>query len=251
MPTLDEIYNQEKRKTDIAVNKFNAESERVFKRVQSLAVVGLAGLTPDSILEYDLRWREILRDAGYYDMVNELVDKDFNNLFKGTKEAFTAGGYDALFTEDDANKIHAMKQLHREEFIRLAETTGIEIKTQLFQYSIGDTPLPDITAGILAKLQDTDLERYAKTYALTAVKDYQQAVIDVMGKNVGEGVWVYVGVNDDKTRPYCKDILQDNKYYTESEMNRLKNDTRRDFNCRHRFYKMKKKEAEELGYKDS
>lgn len=251
MPTLDEIYNQEKKKIDASVSKFNNESDKVFKRVQSLAVVGLAGLSPDSILEYDLRWREILRDSGYYDMVNELVDKDFNQLFKGTREAFSAGGYDALFTEDDANKIHALKQLHRDEFARLAENTGLEIKTELFKYSIADTALADVTAGILEKLEDTDFARYAKTYALTAIGDYQQTIIDVMAKGVGEGVWVYVGVNDDVTRPYCKQILQDNKYYTESEMNRLKSDGRRDYNCRHRFYKMKLKEAEEIGYQNS
>lgn len=251
MPTLDEIYNQEKKKTDSAVNKFNKKSDKVFKRVQALAVVGLAGLSPNDILSYDLKWREVLRDSGYYDMVNELVDKDFNKLFKGTREAFSAGGYDALFTTDDANKIQALKQLHREEFARLAENTGLEIKTELFKYSIADTPFEDVTAGILAKLEDTDFARYSKTYALTAIGDYQQTVIDVMAKDVGEGVWVYVGVNDDATRPYCKDILSKNKHYNESEMNRLKSDSRRDYNCRHRFYKMKKEEAEESGYQDN
>lgn len=248
MPTLDEIYNQEKRKTDSAVNKFNKKSDKVFKKVQALAVVGLAGLSQDDILSYDLKWREVLRDSGYYDMVNELVDKDFNKLFKGTRQSFSAGGYDALFTIDDANKIQALKQLHRQEFIRLAEVTGVEIKTELFKYSIADTPFEDVTAGILAKLEDTDFARYSKTYALTAIGDYQQSVIDVMGKGVGDGVWVYVGVNDGATRPYCKNILGQNKYYNESEMNVLKNDSRRDYNCRHRFYKMKEEEAKASGY---
>ena len=251
MPTLDEIYNQERGKIDGFVSQFDAESEKVFKRVQGLAVAGLAGLSQDDILSYDLKWRDVLRDAGYYKMVNQLVDSNFNELFKGTRQAFKAGGYDALFTADDINKIQILKQLHRDEFIRLAEDAGLQIKRDLFRYSIADTSLSDITANILEQLGDSDLAKYSKTYALTAVGDYQQAVIDVMAKNVGEGKWVYVGVNDGVTREFCKGILAENKAYTESEMNAIKGDSRRDYNCRHKFYKMNSREVAASGYKDS
>ncbi len=251
MPTLDEIYNQEQGKINGFVGQFDAESEKVFRRVQGLAVAGLAGLSQDDILSYDLKWRDILRDSGYYQMVNKLVDSNFNELFKGTRQAFKAGGYDALFTADDVNKIQILKQLHRDEFIRLAEDAGLEMKRELFRYSIADTNLADMTAGIIEKLADSDLAKYSKTYALTAIGDYQQAVIDVMAKNVGDGKWVYVGVNDGKTRAFCRRILGEGKAYNESEMNAIKGDSSRNYNCRHRFYKMKPREVAAGGYKDT
>jgi len=248
MPTLDSIYNKEKSRINSFVKGFDKEADEVFKRVQRLATAQLAGLSTDDILKYEFAWRNVLRDAGYYKMVNSLIDDRFNEMFEGTQEAFKANGYDAIFTADDAKKIQILKNMKREQFAKLADDIGLSVKRELYKYAISDASLDDMVKGLEQTLVDSDLAKYSKTYALTAIGVFQQELIDLMGKGVGEGVWVYVGVRDDKTREYCRHILDKNKCYNDAEKNALERDSRRAYNCRHRFYKMKPEEARAGGY---
>jgi hypothetical protein len=248
MPTLDSIYNKEKGKVDGFIRKFDNEADAVFKRVQRIATAQLAGLSTDDILSYEFAWRNTLRDAGYYKMVNSLIDDQFNDMFEGTQKAFKTNGYDALFTADDAKKIQILKNMKREQFIKLADDIGLSVKRELYKYAISDASLDDMVKGLQQQLADSDLAKYSKTYALTAIGSFQQELIDLMGKAVGEGVWVYVGVKDDKTREYCSHLLRENKCYDDAKKNSLERDSRRNYNCRHRFYKMKREEAKAGGY---
>jgi len=248
MPTLDTIYNKEQDRIDGFIKGFDKEADAVFKRVRRIATAQLAGLSTDNILSYEFAWRNALRDAGYYKMVNSLIDDRFNEMFGGTQEAFKTNGFDALFTAEDAAKIQIIKNMKRAQFAALADEVGLSVKRELYKYAISDASLADMVAGLEQTLDDSDLAKYSKTYALTAIGDFQQELIDLMGKGVGEGVWVYVGVKDDKTREYCSHLLRDNKCYDDAKKNELERDSRRAYNCRHRFYKMKKEEAKANGY---
>ena len=248
MPTLDSIYNKEQGRIDGFINQFDGEAEEVFKRVQRIAQAQLAGISTDDILNYEFAWRDSLKQAGYYDLVNDLIDKQFDQMYKGTTQAFTAGGFETMFTAEDAIKIQTLKNMKRNQFLRLADDVGLTVKRELYKYAISDASLVDMVAGLEQTLDDSDLAKYSKTYALTAIGDFQQELIDLMGKGVGEGVWVYVGVKDDKTREYCSHLLRDNKCYDDAKKNELERDSRRAYNCRHRFYKMKPEEALSSGY---
>jgi len=248
MPTLDSIYNKEQSKVDGFIKGFDSEADAVFKRVKRIATAQLAGLSTDDILGYEFAWRNTLRDAGYYKMVNSLIDDRFNEMFDGTQKAFKANGFDALFTAEDAKNIQIIKNMKREQFTKLADDIGLSVKRELYKYSISDASLSDMVAGLEQTLADSDLARYSKTYALTSIGEFQQELIDLMAKGVGDGVWVYVGVKDDKTREYCSHLLSENKCYDDSKKNSLERDSRRSYNCRHRFYKMKREEANASGY---
>ncbi len=76
-------------------------------------------------------------------------------------------------------------------------------------------------------------------------------MIDLRAADIDEGVWVYVGVNDGRTRDFCRNVLKRNRCYNDSQKSRIENDPDREYNCRHRFYKMSKEEAEANGYKCS
>ena len=248
MPTLDTIYNQEKNRIDGFIKQFDDEAEEVFKRVQLIAQSKLAGLSPDDILNYEFAWRDTLKEAGYYDLVNNLVDDQFNEMYKGTVDVFSEGGYETMFTADDAKKIQILKQMKRDQFIRFADDIGLEVKRELYKYSISDASLVDMTAGIAQTLADSSLAKYSKTYALTAIGEFQQELIDLRAKDVGAGVWVYVGVNDGATRDFCSGLLVNNLCYNDERKNELERNPKRAYNCRHRFYKMKKEEAKANGY---
>ena len=248
MPTLDKIYNKEQDRIDGFIKGFDKEADAVFKRVRRIATAQLAGLSTDNILSYEFAWRNALRDAGYYKMVNSLIDDRFNEMFGGTQEAFKTNGFDALFTAEDAAKIQIIKNMKRAQFAALADEVGLSVKRELYKYAISDASLVDMTKGIAQTLAGSDLAKYSKTYALTAIGEFQQELIDLRAKDVGDGVWVYVGVNDSATRQYCSGLLAKNKCYNDSKKNELEGNPKRRYNCRHRFYKMKKEEAKANGY---
>ena len=249
MPTLDAIYNQSQSEVDAFVRQFEGEMEKVFDRVRRIAQANLAGLSPDDVLQYEFVWRQSLQEAGYYTLVNDLIDTQFDKIYAGTLDAFEAGGLSTAFTTDDATKIQILKQMKRDFFIRLGDDVGLSVKRELYKYVISDASVADMTAGIAQTLDGSNLAKYSNTYARTAIKDFQQEVIDLRAADIEDGVWVYVGVNDGRTRRFCRNVLKRNRYYDDSDKNRIENDQDRAYNCRHRFYKMDKEEAEANGYK--
>lgn len=251
MPTLDSIYNQSQAEVDKFVKQFEGEMEKVFDRVRRIAQANLAGLSQDDILQYEFIWRQSLKQAGYYTLINDLIDTQFDSIYSGTLKAFDAGGLKTAFTADDAQKIQILKQMKRDFFIRLGDDVGLGVKRELYKYAISDASLNTMTAGIAETLEGSNLARYSNTYARTAIKDFQQEVIDLRAKDIEGGVWVYVGVNDGRTRDFCRHVLKRNRYYDDSGKSRIENDNDRAYNCRHRFYKMDKQEAEANGYKSN
>ena len=251
MPTLDAIYNQSQGEVDAFVKQFDGEIEKVFERVRRIANAQLAGLSTDDVLQYEFIWRESLKEAGYYTLVNDLIDKQFDKIYAGTLDAFEAGGLKTAFTADDATKIQILKQMKRDFFIRLGDDVGLSVKRELYKYAISDASINDMTVGIAQTLEGSNLAKYSQTYARTAIKDFQQEVIDLRGADIEDGVWVYVGVSDGRTRDFCRHVLKRNRFYDDSDKNRIENDQDRAYNCRHRFYKMSKEEAEDSGYKSN
>jgi hypothetical protein len=249
MPTLDAIYNQSQADVDTFVSQFDGEIEKVFERVKRIAQANLAGLSQDDILRYEFIWRQSLEQAGYYTLVNDLIDTQFDSIYSGTLKAFDAGGLKTAFTVDDANKIQILKQMKRDFFIRLGDDVGLSVKRELYKYAISNASLDTMTAGISETLAGSNLAKYSQTYARTAIAGFQQEVIDLRSADINEGVWVYVGVNDGRTRDFCRHVLRRNRYYDDSDKSRIENDQDRAYNCRHRFYKMDKQEAEANGYK--
>ncbi len=248
MPTLDAIYNQSQADIDKFIKQFDGEVEKIFESVRRIATANLAGLSPDDVLEYEFVWRESLKQAGYYDLINELIDKQFDSIYAGTLQAFDAGGLATAFTADDAVKIQMLKQMKRDFFIRLGDDVGLAVKRELYKYVISDASVDTIAAGIAQTLDGSNLAKYSQTYARTSIQEFQQEVIDLRAADIDDGVWVYVGVNDGRTRDFCRRVLNDNSCYNDSEKSRIESDQDRAYNCRHRFYKMSKEEAEANGY---
>jgi len=249
MPTLDAIYNQSQKEVDAFILQFEGEVEKVFERVKRISQSKLAGLSQDDVLKYEFIWRESLQEAGYYELVNDLIDKQFDSVYSGTIKAFDAGGLKTAFTAQDAQKIQILKQMKRDFFIRLGDDVGLSVKRELYKYAISDASIDTMTTGIAQTLEGSNLAKYSKTYARTAVQEFQQEVIDLRAADIDDGVWVYVGVSDGRTRDYCRNVLKRNKFYDDGDKNRIENDQDRAYNCRHRFYKMDKQEAEANGYK--
>jgi len=144
------------------------------------------------------------------------------------------GGFNARYTNDDLNKIIQLKALQLQQFDSLANETSIKIQQGLYKYVLSNAKQYQIHQQLKKDLQGSNLAKYSTTLANTAIGEFQQSVIDIKAQDL-DGVWIYVGVNDSKTRDFCKNILKNNNYYTNDQKLRIQNDPDRKYNCRHRL----------------
>ena len=245
--TLNEVYNKQQDTAQQLYTSFDSRFDAVFANIISLATARLSGLNANDVLEYELVWQEILSEAGYYELVSEYVDISFDDVYDNTLKAFSTVGLATAFTESDLTKINILKSMHKEFFLKIGDDIGLTVKKHLYNYAISDASVSQMALNISKDIKDTGLAKYSKTYARTAITNYQQEVINVRSADE-DGVWVYVGVSDGKTRPFCSKLLRANKYYTTAEKNKYERDEDREFNCRHRFYLVSKDWAEDENY---
>lgn len=246
--TLGQVYSNQNRTATQLTTSFDVEFDRVFARVVATAQARLGGMSETDILAYDLVWAEVLDEAGYYDLVDDYIDVSFDDVYDDTLKAFNTVGLSTAFTEDDLVKIQNLKTLHKEFFYKIGADIGLSVKKNLYSYAIAGASLAQITQNIRVDIEDSGLKRYASTYARTAITNYQQEVINTRSSDL-DGVWIYEGVVDSKTRPFCRRLMNRGNFYTDSEKNKLENDSDREYNCRHRFYKVSKEWAKDNGYK--
>lgn len=244
--SLQEQYNQQTKITDASLKKFNKEIKKVLDTVRGSTIALLGTIPQKSILSYELVWRKQLKAAGYYKLVDNFINKQFSLAIKHSQQVFQLSGKPILFNSDDLFKIKVLKQIKIDFFNQLADSVGLTIKKELFKYSISDASVATMTKSIKDTLIGSKLASYAGTYATTAIGEFQQEVLDI--KAPDDSVWVYVGVEDGNTRPFCSRILADNQCYTTSEKDRLANNSERAYNCRHRFYPLSAEDAKEEGY---
>lgn len=248
MSVIDDIYNKQFNKAEKLISEFEGELSKVLDRVNRLSIAQLSALSPDEILSFNEVWQGILRDAGYYDLVDSYITVSFDSFYDDTLKAFEAAGLSTAWSANDAQSMDALKTMKRDFFIALGDDAGKSVQKELYRYALADANINEMTQAISESIDNINLKRYANTYARTAIQEYQQEIIDIRSADIDEGVWVYVGVNDGATRPFCKHVLEENTCYTDSEKLKLENDPAREFNCRHRFYKMSKDKALDLGY---
>lgn len=247
MSILDNIYNQLDAKIDIEVDLFNREIISVLKKTEALALVRLKDLDQSNVLQYDLIWRDILNEAGYYDLIRSYVNSSYDSIYKDLNAMFAEVGLSAALSSDDIQALNALKQIDIQYFAALGDDVGLTLKRKLANYVVGGLSADDLALQLKRDLSNTDLERYANTYAQTSISKYNQSVINMKSQEF-DGVHIYVGVNDSKTRDFCKCVLNQNKYYNNADKIQLENDSRRQYNCRHLFLKVSQEYAIDNGY---
>lgn len=247
MNTLSTLHTRAQASNDAYIKSFNDDIEKVFKKVSTLTIANLKGITINDVLSYELYFRKSLQKAGYYRLVNNLIDTQFNHIAAGTSDMFKAGGLKSAFTKENLAQLKVLKDMKRNLFTRIGDDAGLAVKRELYKYVISDSSLSVMANGIADHLPNTNLVRYSNTYARTAIGEFQQDVIDVRAQDM-DGVWIYVGVADDRTRDYCNEVLADGRYYDDTEKADVENNPERAYNCRHRLYAVSLEYAKEEGY---
>lgn len=245
MATLDSIIESMDRNNQQLSTTFNSRLDRIFTDVIRLSQIRIAqqGLTKDSALQFDLVFNNILRDSGYYNLVNEYIDNGYDKNYSNILAAFEEVGLSTAFRAEQLADIQALKQLDLEYFNTLGIETGRLAKANLYKYVVGGLSADTIALQIAADLKNSNLDRYAKTYAQTAIQNFNQAVIDMQSAGL-DGVWTYTGVKDRKTRDFCRCVLAQNAYYNNKDKAKIQSDKRRQYNCRHIFLLVSREFAE-------
>jgi len=244
---VDKIVDLINAKLDREMTLFNFEFEKILLEIKKLVQIRAVELYKYP-LKFDFAFQQILHDTGYYDLVNKFIDNSYDKTYGEIIALFKAGGLTVAFSVEDLEAIRAIKSLDLDFFSQIGLNASQSLKADLYKYSLSDISKKDIIGNISKSLEDTDLARYSKTYAETAISNFNQSVIDLKSAGVTGEVYVYVGVRDKKTRSFCRCVLNHNKYYDKSNASRLKTDKRRAYNCRHIILPISLKDAKDDGY---
>ena len=249
MADFEQILKSIDDNLDAEVNLFNHQLESILKTVNELVSVRAVELysTP---LEFDFAMQQILQEAGYYDLVNDFIDDSYDKNYNEIISLFEAGGLAATFTADDIQSIKAIKQLDLDFFDDIGKQASSKLKADLYKYRLSDLSTKDMVENIKESLADTSLVKYSSTYAETSISNFNQSIIDLKSVDVINEVYIYRGVKDKKTREFCRCLVNQRKYYDKSDANKIKNDSKRRFNCRHIIVPVSLEYAIAQGYKE-
>lgn len=223
---------------DTAINSFDGSLQEVFVEVRRIISEWIITNNIDirTSLEFDKAFNDALTQAGYYDLVNEFVDKDYNQMFGLIQDGFAIGGINVAFNTIDLEKIMALKALDINKFSVLASTAGTSLRESLVKYAMSNYTKLDMVRELQTEFEGTNLFKHSKTIADSAITQFHQSVINIKAADIGDLVWVYRGkAIDGKTRDFCKCIINAKKYYDSSDKATLENNSKRKYNCRHWF----------------
>ena len=243
-------HERQQKAVEEIVKKFDGKMTKVIAEVQRLLNRYFmdTNINPRTSLQFDTVMNQILQEAGYYTLVNQMIDDDYNELFSLVQSGFKAGGFDITYTANDLQLVQALKRIQADKFSVVGSTAGTTLRENLYRYSLSDYTKDQMAAQIALDLEGTNLARHSGTLARTAIGEYQQSVIDIEAEDL-DGVWLYVGVSDGKTRDFCQCVLNKKAYFDKATKNRIESDPKRKYNCRHRLRMVTKEYAENAGFK--
>ena len=246
------LHEEQQLAVEAILTSFDSDMARVIAEIEKLLNRYVLSGTIDttSALSFDIAFNNILQEAGYYDLVNRMVDTDYDELFALITEGFKDGGLAMVYKADDLQRVMALKALQVNKFSVVGSTAGTSLRENIFKYALSNYTLEDMQSQIMEDFKGTNLVKYSKTLANTSIKEFQESMIDIGAEDL-DGVWVYVGVKDSNNRDFCRCVLSKNAYYDDSEKNKLKYDKDRQYNCRHRFRMVTEDYAKASGYKKS
>lgn len=242
-------HEEQEQLIDSIIDRFDNDIAIVLLEVEKALndILLTYGINETTALEFQNIFINMLVQVGYYDKVNDLIDNKFDEIYSLIRQGFNESGLNVRYTNEDLIKIKALKELQLNQFNNLANDTATKIQQGLYKYTLSNASLYQIQKQLQEDFKNTNLAKYSTTLARTAIGDFQQSVIDLKAQDLN-CVWIYVGVNDKLTRPFCKSVLHDHKYYNDSQKLEIQNNPLRKYNCRHRLRAVSLDYAKENGY---
>ena len=197
---------------------------------------------------------QALEEAGYRDVVFRAADEPLDRL---ARQILTAAGPTAQAVEIGAFDLDALVALKEIRFAELLQV-GEEIAVQLWRITVdgvlGTRPVLDLVDD-LADLLDISA-RQARTVYDTAVSTFSRQVGQLGTTGAPDEAFLYVGPDDEKTRPFCEDRVD--KVYSRAAIDAMDNGqlpnvmlTAGGFNCRHAWKRVSPLDTELVALTDT
>lgn len=198
--------------------------------------------------------RQAIDEAGLDEAISPLLDI-YRDELENIEELFQlTANKPVLFSQADEQVI---EQLVNFEIDR---TRG-----QIFQYAeeLKSVIMRSVLTGTAPKVSDLHEEigdsylNSLETELVTSVSGFVQSVNNQKAEEAGLNLFLYVGPDDDATRPFCDSVLHDREppIYTKEEIEEMDNDQGLDvfvygggYNCRHQWSALDLETAKSLGY---
>lgn len=174
-----------------------------------------------------------LERAGFEDLVTRAVDEPLDELarrlLRGVPQPLTAYDLDALV---------ALKEIRLAELLQVGADIGVQLWRVVVDGVLGVRPVDDLVDDI-ADMLDVS-EKWARQVYDTAVSTFSRQVGQIGTTGEDDELFLYVGPNDAKTRPFCVDLV--GEVHTRAEIDAMDNGqlpnvmlTGGGYNCRHQW----------------
>ena len=186
---------------------------------------------------------EILVREGLYERIGGLLNEEYQKALETSYEQYLRlyPKKAFQFSGDSLSRLQAVQALDLETFGGVASDLANELTKAVIQYQYGSASRDGLLEAITSKVETAD--RHLKTQFQTALFGYYQEANNRIAEDAGLDLFVYVGPDDDLTRPFCQDVLADErqeKGWTQEEIMALDNGTGlpvfqygAGWNCRH------------------
>lgn len=191
----------------------------------------------------------IFLESGYFEEIGNLVNEGYqrviNESFLQYQELF---GENFQFSEVSLSRIQSLKELDISQFEKLTDDAEELITREVINTQFGAISVKDAIEE-MTQIIDGKLVRYANTWVNTAIQGVYSESNVMLALDNGFEQFLYVGVMDQLTRPFCRMYLGETK--TMPQWNKLNKDPvragqpnpvsiyRGGYNCRHQFVAVK------------
>jgi hypothetical protein len=247
------------------LNKHEADQEARLSQIISRLELTIARSLSDIASELDqdvqanrslviLRFREILRQRGYNTTLAEfdqlfaeelrLIQREFKEIGISEEQMF------ANLSIDQLDQVMRFQELVLENKL---DSLIDDAEGRMFLSLLSGTPLdPSLEEQRVSRALNSSI----KTEANTLRAGFARATQFASAKALDLDLFLYIGPDDDITRPFCEDLLsRDPPIYTLDEIDRMDNEQGLDvhefaggYNCRHRWRPITQEYARELGW---
>tara|TARA_Y100001973_G_C5207560_1_gene342715 strand:- start:3069 stop:3839 length:771 start_codon:yes stop_codon:yes gene_type:complete len=213
---------------------------------------------------------ETLRDADF--VFRLLLDSGYAGIIDGLPYDARLQAVTSIASETgvDLSKvstapIDALRTSNQALIAAHSRAAAERIRASLLFASLSPTPVPfgEIVSSVRAAFDSAVFSQgQLETQVNTAMAAWDRQLMDEIAEQADVSLWVYMGPSDKLTRPFCRDLLQKGKAYTERGIQELNGHPSLHgyippnvkvycggYNCRHMFSPVSDRWAEKNGYK--
>lgn len=186
--------------------------------------------------------RTALETGGFDALVDEATGGPLDSVTRAVLSLRTSDG--TLITSDAfVTRVDALKALHGQDLLALGESLSQALWQATARGIFSGQSVARILADLAAVIDDT--EAHLRTWYDTSVSIFGRQVEALQAGNDADTLFLYLGPDDAKTRPFCQRHV--GRVYLRSEIDEMDNGqldnpflTGGGFNCRHSFIEIAK-----------